>query len=128
MRLVLERIERNELLPQPNMQNPRVRTEVALGSRPERLHLGSLDVQLVYETGQRGARTGRTGTLARVSLKESNIDGAGYGVHLREDVAANQLLLLYWGEKISLKEAQRRKMMVRHFRSSSHYSRCQNSS
>jgi hypothetical protein len=96
-----EIIEQYELLPQPNMQNPRLRTEVALGSRLQRFHLGSLEVPLVYEDGQRGARTGRTRTLARVSLKESNIDGAGYGVHLLEDVAAKQLLLMYWGEKIS---------------------------
>ena len=109
-RLVRERIEREELVPQPCMQHPRFRTELARGSKPERYHLGSLEVPLEYEPGQR--RFGRTGTMARVSLKESTIPGAGLGVHLRQDVPANQLILMYWGKGISIEEALRRKKLV----------------
>jgi hypothetical protein len=74
------------------------------GSKPERFYLGNLEIPLEYEPWQRRTRTrtGRTGILARVSLRESTIPGAGYGVHLREDVAADRLILLYWGDKISM--------------------------
>ena len=109
-RLVRERIARGEWVPQPKMQHPRFRTELASGSKPERFYLGNLEVPLEYEPGQR--RAGRTGTLARVSLKESTIPGAGLGVHLREDVLANRLILLYWGDTITMEEAQRRKIEV----------------
>ena len=93
------------------MQTPRFRIEGELSSKPARFYLGNLEVPLEYEAGQRRVR-GRTGNLAQVVLKESTIPDAGYGVHLRQAVAAKQLLLVYWGTKVSMKDADRLKLKV----------------
>ena len=85
-RLVRERIARGEWVPQPKMQHPRFRTELASGSKPERFYLGNLEVPLEYEPASGQRRACRTRTMARVSLRESTTPGAGLGVHLREDV------------------------------------------
>jgi hypothetical protein len=98
-----------ELVPQPKTSIFQDR-----GSKPERFYHGNLEVPLEYEPWQRltRTRTGRTGIFARVSLRESTIPEAGYGVHLREDVAADRIILLYWGDKMSMQEAHRRKTEV----------------
>ncbi len=92
------------------MKNPRFRIESAVDSKPARFDLGNVDVTAkaavdlcVHES---------TVTLPRVSLKESTIPIAGYGVHLRQDVVHGQLLLQYWGRKISMKEADRQRKEV----------------
>ena len=109
IRFVREGIERREWksVPEVSMQIPRFRIE-APGSHTPAFHLGNAHVVLKH--GQRAQ--GRTETLARVSLKESSIPNAGYGVYLREAVVAGQLLVLYWGDKISMQEAERRRQKV----------------
>ena len=105
--------EWKEMSQEPEMQNPRFRTESAVDSKPARFHLGSLDVTVKVAVGFRVHE--RTMTLPRVSLKESTIPNAGYGVHLRQDVVHGQLLLKYWGRKISMKEADRQRKEVLYF-------------
>ena len=114
-RLVRERIKRREreLDPQPEMQNPRFRIEGhgPLGSpTPMSYHLGNVEVVLKNEVGQRAY--GRRVNLARVSVKPSTIPNAGYGVHLRQAVVAGQVILKYWGFKVTLEEAERRRREV----------------
>ena len=99
--------EWKEMSQELEMQNPRFRTKIAVDLKPARFHLGSLDVTVKVAVGRRVHE--RTMTLPRVSLKESTIPNAGYGVHLRQDVVHGQLLLKYWGRKISMKEADRQR-------------------
>ena len=98
-----------ELDPQPNMHNPSFRIERLPGGR-QAFHLGNVGLVLRNGVGQRAYE--RHVNLPRVSVKPSTIQNAGYGVHLREDVVAGQLLLKYWGFKITLGEAERRRRQV----------------
>jgi hypothetical protein len=113
-RLVREAIRERERQgePQVKMHDPRFRIEGS--STTPIYHLGNVDVVLKKELGQsnRQATRERVRKLARVSLKPSTIHDAGYGVFLREAVAAGQLLLMYWGRKLSIQEAARLRQQV----------------
>ena len=102
--------EWKEMSQEQEMQNPRFRIESAVNSKPARFNLGNVDVKVKVAVGLSVHQS--TVTLPRVSLKESTIPNAGYGVHLRQDVVHSQLLLKYWGRKISMKEADRQRKEV----------------
>jgi hypothetical protein len=86
--------EWEEMRQEPEMQNPRFRIESAVDSKPARFNLGNGDVTVKVAVGLRVHEN--TVLLPRVSLKESTMPNAGYGVHLRQDVVHGQLLPKYW--------------------------------
>ncbi len=113
-RLVREAIRERESQgePQVKMHDPRFRIEGS--STTPIYHLGNVDVVLKKDLGQsnRQVTRERDRELVRVSLKPSTILDGGYGVFLREAVAAGQLLPMYWGRKVSIQEAARLRQKV----------------